>query len=142
MKYIKKEILSFVKKFNLSKIYFSKDKNMIIKGISIGLFWGFIPMPGQMLGVIFTTFIFRFNVLVALMVVWFSNPITYPFVFYVEYLTGSFLLNKKHLSNIELNTEWFVEHWNEIIISLYTGAFFYSIVSSLFVYFVFKIFYK
>jgi hypothetical protein len=115
-------------KYKLPKAYFAKNRKSITKGISIGAFWALIPMPMQMAGVMAITPFTKFNVPLAIGVVWLSNPITYPPMFYIEYLTGNLLLGRDSLADIELTMEWFKGNWDLIATSMYTGAFFYATV--------------
>ena len=101
---------------------------MITRGVAVGLFWGFIPMPMQMLAVMATTPFLRFNVPIAISMVWLSNPITMPPMYYMEYLTGNFLLGRDGIEDIELTMSWFTENFDDILVPLYVGTAFYSIV--------------
>ena len=96
------KIHKFIEKYNLPKEYLYINRKSISRGIFIGLFWGFIPMPFQMLGVLAVTPILRFNVPIAIAMVWLSNPFTMPFMYYMEYLTGNFFLGKDGVESIEL----------------------------------------
>jgi uncharacterized protein (DUF2062 family) len=115
-------------KYNLPKAYFAKNRKAITRGLSIGAFWALIPMPMQMAGVMAVTPFVKFNVPLAIAVVWLSNPITYPPMFYIEYITGNFLLQRDALADIELTMDWFSANWDLIASSLYAGAFFYATV--------------
>ena len=122
------KIDAFLEKYNLPKAYLAVNRRMITRGVAVGLFWGFIPMPMQMLAVMATTPFFRFNVPIAISMVWLSNPITMPPMYYIEYLTGNFLLGREGIEDIELTMSWFTEHFDEILVPLYVGTSFYSIV--------------
>ena len=124
----------FLDKYNLPKAYFAINRRAVTKGLLVGLFWGFIPMPFQMLGVILTTLFMRFNVIVGLATVWLSNPITYPPLWYLEYKTGNLILGREGIDNIELTMNWFQTHWDDIIVPLYVGTAFYSTVVSFLIY--------
>ncbi len=126
----------FIEKYNLPREYLSINRRSVSRGVLIGLFWGFIPMPMQMLGVMATTPFLRFNVPIAISMVWLSNPFTMPPMYYMEYLTGNFILGREGLSDIDLTMEWFSENWDAIVIPLYTGTAFYSIVVSSLIYFI------
>ena len=128
------KIHKLIEKYNLPKEYLYINRKSISRGIFIGLFWGFIPMPFQMLGVLAVTPILRFNVPIAIAMVWLSNPFTMPFMYYMEYLTGNFFLGKDGVESIELTMSWFSNHWDDIVVPLYVGASFYSIVVSSIVY--------
>jgi len=124
----------FLDKYNLPKAYFAINRRAVTRGLLVGLFWGFIPMPFQMLGVIITTPIIRFNVIIGLATVWLSNPVTYPPLWYLEYKTGNFILGKTGIDNIELTMHWFQTHWDDIILPLYVGTAFYSTIVSFLIY--------
>ena len=121
---------SFLDKYNLPRSYFNINRKMISRGVFIGLFWGFIPMPFQMVAVIAMTPLFRFNVPIAIAMVWLSNPFTMPFMYYMEYLTGNFILGREAISNVTMTVEWFFGHMDDIFIPLYVGTAFYSTIVS------------
>jgi hypothetical protein len=121
---------TFLEKYNLPRAYFNVNRKMITRGVLIGLFWGFIPMPMQMAAVVATTPFIRFNVPIAIAMVWLSNPFTMPPMYYMEYLTGNFILGREGIDNIELTLDWFSSHMGDIFVPLYVGTAFYSIVVS------------
>ena len=121
---------AFIKKYNIPREYLSINRKSISLGIFIGIFWGFVPMPMQMLAVLAMTPLFKFNVPIAISMVWLSNPLTMPFMYYMEYQTGNFLLGKEGIEGIEMTLDWFSANWDEIIIPLYVGTIPYSIIVS------------
>ena len=131
----KGKIDTFLDKYNLPRAYFNINRKMITRGVAIGIFWGFIPMPMQMLAVVAMTPFIRFNVAIAIAMVWLSNPFTMPPMYYMEYLTGNFILGQEGIANIELSMEWFSANIGDIFVPLYVGSAFYSIVVSTVVYF-------
>ena len=130
----KTKLDAFIKKYKIPREYLSVNRKSITRGLMVGIFWGFIPMPMQMLAVVFTTPFFRFNVPIAIATVWLSNPVTMPFMYYMEYLTGAFLLGYDAL-HVELTMHWFSTHLGDIFIPLYVGTFFYAIIVSIIVYY-------
>jgi uncharacterized protein (DUF2062 family) len=124
------KIDAIIDKYNLPREYLSINRKSIVRGIWIGLFWGFIPMPFQMIGVLITTPLFRFNVPIAISMVWLSNPFTMPPMYYMEYKTGNFILGWDGIKNVELAMYWFKSHWDNVVVPLYVGASFYSIIVS------------
>jgi len=129
------KLKQFIKKYKIPREYLSINRKSISRGILIGLFWGFIPMPMQMLAVLAITPFIKFNVPIAISMVWLSNPITMPFMYYMEYQTGNFLLNREGVENIELTLDWFSQNWDNIIVPLYVGTVPYSILFSSFIYY-------
>lgn len=130
----KGKIDTFLDKYNLPRAYFNINRKMITRGVGIGLFWAFIPMPMQMLAVMALTPFFRFNVPIAIAMVWLSNPLTMPPMYYMEYLTGNFLLGREGIADIELTLAWFTANMSDIFVPLYVGTAFYSIIVSFLVY--------
>ena len=128
------KIHEFIKKYKIPREYLSINRKSVSRGVFVGLFWGFIPMPMQMLAVLATTPFARFNVPLALTMVWLSNPFTMPPMYYMEYLTGNFILGRESLDSIELTVDWFSDNMADIFVPLYVGTAFYSIVVSSIVY--------
>lgn len=129
-----KNIQIFLKKYKVPKEFIATTRKMISRGVVIGLFIGMIPMPFQMLSVLFMTPFLRFNIPIALMMCWITNPFTMPFIYYIEYSTGSFFLGIE-VQNVQMSIEWFQENLTKIIYPLYVGAIFYSIFISWFSYY-------
>lgn len=123
-----------IAKYKLPREYLAINRKSISLGIFLGLFIGFIPMPFQMLAVLALTPLIKFNVPIAITMVWLSNPITMPFMYYMEYQTGNFILDKPPLPDVVLSLEWFSNHWDDIILPLYVGTIPYSIIVSTLVY--------
>jgi len=130
----KGKVDTFLDKYNLPRAYFNVNRKMVTRGILVGLFWAFIPMPMQMLAVVVCTPFIRFNVPLAIAMVWLSNPFTMPPMYYMEYLTGNFILGKEGLPDIVLTLDWFSDNISDIFLPLYVGAAFYSIVVSFLIY--------
>jgi len=129
----------FIEKYKIPREYLSINRKSISRGILIGLFWGFIPMPMQMLAVLAITPFIKFNVPIAISMVWLSNPLTMPFMYYMEYQTGNFLLGREGIENIELTLNWFSQNWDNIIVPLYVGTLPYSILLSGLIYYIINI---
>jgi len=129
-----KKLRDFIKKYKIRPEYLSTNRKMISRGVLIGLFIAFIPMPMQMAAVLLFVPFIRFNVPIALAMCWLSNPITMPPMYYMEYLTGSFLLGIEP-EPVQMTLEWFKDNMGNIFIPLYFGTAMYSIFGSLGAYF-------
>jgi uncharacterized protein (DUF2062 family) len=123
------KLRALTQKYNIPFEYLSANRKMISKGVFIGLFIAFIPMPMQMLAVVAIIPFARFNVPIALAMCWLSNPLTMPPMYYMEYLTGSFILGME-TTPVEMTLEWFSKNIGNIFIPLYVGTAFYSVIVS------------
>lgn len=76
--------------------------------VFIGLFMAFIPLPSQMILAAITAVIFRANLPLSVAMVWISNPITMPPLFYMAYNVGVALLGNPETAEFtfELTWEW------------------------------------
>lgn len=125
------KIDAVMEKYKIPKELLAINRRMISRAILVGLFIAMIPMPMQMLAVILIVPFFRFNVPVAVALVWITNPFTMPFIYYVEYITGNFLLMQEGVGDIEMSMEWFKTNIADIFIPLYVGSFFYAFLFSI-----------
>lgn len=90
---------------------------------SIGLFVAFLPIPMQMLVAAFFAGYWRVNLPISVGLVWVSNPITTPPLFYACYRLGAWMLNvpiSPHSS--EGTIDWILTHFNQIWPPLLLGC--------------------
>lgn len=62
------------------------------RGVAIGMFWAFAPIPLQMLPAALFCWLIRGNLPVAILCVWISNPLTIPPLLLLEYRIGEIIL--------------------------------------------------
>jgi len=122
-------------KYNIQRAYLSINRKSVSKAMAVGLFIGMIPMPFQMVAVLFFIPFVKFNVPIGVSLVWITNPFTMPFIYYVEYITGNFLTFNHSIQHVSMTLEWFESNINNIAVPLYIGALFYSILFSVVGYF-------
>ena len=130
---------AFLAKYHIPREYFSVNRNSISKAVLVGLFFAFIPMPLQMAAVIFMMPFMRFNVPLGVSIVWITNPITMPFIFYGELLIGDLITLTPITQDLDFVIELFTMNWfsaafldklMEIIVPMYIGALFTATVFS------------
>lgn len=72
-----------------------------------GLFWAFIPMPFQMLASAACAIAARVNLPISVALVWLTNPLTMPPIFYFNYLVGTWLLGRPvTVTDFEASMAW------------------------------------
>ena len=67
------------------------SRHGLSRGLAIGMFWAFAPMPFQMIPAAFFCWLSRANLPAAILCVWISNPFTYAPIFFAEYQIGLLL---------------------------------------------------
>ena len=98
----------------------------------IGLFMAFVPMPFQMLPAAALAIYFRTNLPLSVGLVWVSNPITIPPLFYFCYKVGAWILGTP-VKAIEftLSTDWLMSELAAIWEPFLLGCFVVATSSSL-----------
>ncbi|MBD3656304.1 MULTISPECIES: DUF2062 domain-containing protein [Marinobacter] len=99
------------------------NRHGVARAFLIGLFLAMIPMPFQMLAAAFCAIWFNANLPLSVALVWVSNPVTMPPLFYFNYKLGAWLLNRPVLEfEFELDLSWISERMLDIGIPLYFGS--------------------
>lgn len=83
------------------------NRRTISRAFAVGLFAAFIPMPFQMILAATGAVIFSANLPIAVALVWITNPITIPPIFYALYKLGSWLLDTSIPQDFEPSLEYF-----------------------------------
>jgi len=77
--------------------------------VALGIFCAFIPVPFQMLIAAVGAIWLRVNILVAVPLVWISNPFTMGPMYYFCYLLGAIILDREPQGfNFELSFDWLI----------------------------------
>jgi uncharacterized protein (DUF2062 family) len=75
---------------------------------AVGLFTAWVPIPFQMLLAAIGAILFRVNLPLSAALVWVTNPLTMPPMFYFAYLVGGWVLGGASVDHIafELSFKW------------------------------------
>lgn len=103
---------------------------------AVGLFFAFIPVPFQMVLAAATAILFRVNLPISATLVWLTNPLTMPPIFYGSYLVGTLVLNQpeQHFA-FELNWAWFEQSIETIGPAFLVGSLVCASIASIIGYF-------
>ena len=99
----------------------------------VGLFLAFIPVPGQMLLAALAAVVLRCNLPLSVGLVWLTNPLTVPAIFFLSYQVGALLIDVPVEDvQFELTMEWFSSGlamvWKPLVVGcLLCGLFFGSL---------------
>lgn len=109
------------------------NKYTISKGVSIGLFFAWMPVPLQMLFAAGFAILFKANLPVSIIFVWLTNPITMPILFLAAYKIGQlfFTVASTSVFKFELSFSWLFNKTCDIWHPFITGCFVCAIVSSI-----------
>ena len=87
----------------------------VSRGVAIGLFCAYLPIPFQMLPAALLAILLRANLPIAVAMVWISNPLTFLILYTPPYLLGLALLGETGISfssiTIEMMMQQFAALW-------------------------------
>ena len=73
----------------------------------VGLFMAFIPVPGQMPLAALLALVLRCNLPISVALVWITNPLTMPALFFMAYRVGALIINVPVTAiEFELSFNW------------------------------------
>lgn len=112
------------------------NRHSVSRSMAIGFFWAMIPMPMQMVAAAFSAVFLRGNLPISVGLVWLTNPITMPPVFYCSYKFGAWLMSTPTLKIPEhVTLHWVGQvlqtHWQP----LYLGSFVLGLILAVLSYF-------
>ncbi|MEO1878700.1 MAG: DUF2062 domain-containing protein [Methylococcales bacterium] len=112
------------------------NRRSVSLAFAVGLFAAWIPTPGQMAIAAVAAFYFRANLPISVALVWITNPITMPAMFYFAYYIGVLLLGGDTPgADFEFNLESILSSLGDIGTPFLLGCLVLGIVSSLLGYF-------
>ena len=94
-----------------------------VRGMALGMFCAFIPLPWQMILAAIGASILRCNMPVAVAMVWITNPITMPPILFVCYQLGAWILGTPPQAwDYQPSLEWFLKQIGELGWPLLVGS--------------------
>jgi uncharacterized protein len=127
--------LRFLQKWLLRPSLWHLNRHATARSFAVGLFVAWLPIPFQMVVAATFAIVMNANIPVAVLLVWITNPITMPIMFYYAYVFGCFLLGQPStLEQLELNWDWFISSMDQIGLPFLVGCLALGCLSSLFGY--------
>ncbi len=91
------------------------NRHSVSGAFAVGLFAAFMPIPFQMIPAAALAILFRVNLPIAAGLVWITNPITMPPVYYFTYHLGAWILDTPvHEVAFEMSWDWLSTEWGRV----------------------------
>ncbi|MFT6916376.1 MAG: hypothetical protein ACJAWL_002711 [Motiliproteus sp.] len=102
----------------------------------VGVFCAFLPIPLQMLVAALLAIMIHSNLPISVGLVWITNPLTMPPIFYFAYRLGSWLLGGNvHSIEFTMTLEWITSElsliWGPLLLGLLVCGLFFAMLSFL-----------
>lgn len=112
------------------------NRRTVIAGISVGLFFGSLPIIGQMLLAAVVAIALRVNMPIAIFSTWISNPFTMPFFYTANYYFGAWLMGRDtiHFDQLDLTWEGLLNLGGDILVPLFFGSIIVGVILASFSY--------
>lgn len=108
------------------------NRHSIAKAVAIGLFCTWLPFPFQSVFAATSALFLRANIAISVALVFITNPITIPPLFYFAYQLGNLVLGRESMDlSIDLNMEWLTDSLAQIWQPLFLGSFLLALFSSM-----------
>ena len=105
------------------------NRHSVARAMAVGLFAAFIPIPMQMLLAASLAIPVRGNLPISIGLVWLTNPITMPPVFYCTYKLGAWMMQLPAISLPEhLSLEWITSELGALWQPFLLGSFVTGVV--------------
>lgn len=86
------------------------NRRSVAGAFSVGFFVAFVPVPFQMVLAAIGAILARVNLPISVALVWITNPITMPPLFYTAYKVGTWILDRPiQKVQFELSIEWLMQ---------------------------------
>ena len=108
------------------------NRHSVGRAFAIGLFCAWLPMPLQTVVAAFFAILFRAHIPLSVALVFVTNPITIPPMFYFAYRLGSFLLGiEVEAVSMDFSWEWFATTMGQIWQPLLFGSLILGVISAM-----------
>lgn len=118
------------------------NRRSISKAFAIGLFCAFIPVPFQMLLAAPAAILFSANLPLSVALVWITNPLTMPPIFYACYQLGAWVLGVRIQQDFVMSLDYVWQVLDVIWQPFLLGCLLLSVVSSLAGYWTIQMIYR
>jgi uncharacterized protein (DUF2062 family) len=109
------------------------NRHSVSGAFAVGLFMAFVPIPFQMVLAAAAAIFFRVNLPLSVALVWITNPVTIPPMFFFAYLVGTWITGEKAtLEPFQFSLDWVMNGGlNEVWPPLLIGSLVCATVSSI-----------
>jgi uncharacterized protein len=114
------------------------NRHSVSAAFFVGLFCGFLPIPGQTVLAAILALWLRCNLPISLILLWISNPVTFPPLMILLYKLGTWLMGSEQsavLFDFSWSWSWFVEHSASIYLPIILGGLVAGLLAGLVGYF-------
>ncbi len=119
------------------------NRRSVSGAFGAGLFIAFVPVPFQMILAAGASILLRINLPLSVALVWITNPITMPAIFYFAYLVGNWTLGMPpQASEFQISMQWLEQSLDGVWLPLLLGSFICGTVCGTAAYIIMRLFWR
>ena len=127
-----KHLKIFGSLLNISNLWYL-NRRSVSRAFAVGLFFAFVPVPFQMVLAAGVAIMVHANLPLAVALVWITNPLTMPAIFYFCYKVGAWATGASQQNfHFEASWQWLIDSISTIgpafLIGCFILATFFSII--------------
>ncbi len=108
------------------------NRKSVSLAFMVGLFFMWVPLPSQMILAAGGAILLRCNLPISVALVWITNPLTMPPMFYAAYILGNWMLGlPAGMSEFEASFDWIAQQMAIIWQPFLLGCLTLGIISSI-----------
>jgi len=135
--------LGFLGKYLHSPMLWHLNRRSVSMAFAIGLFMMWVPFPPQTLFAAIAAIFLGANLPISVALVWITNPITIPPMFYFAYLVGAKILGHTPIDiKFELTWQWLTTSLSHSWQPFFLGLFIIAVISSVSGYLIIQILWR
>jgi len=107
------------------------NRRSVAGAFAVGLFFAWMPVPFQMFLAAGAAILIRTNLPLSVVLVWITNPVTIPPMFYFSYMVGTWIVGAPATDfSFELTFDWLLNELSAIWLPFLVGCFTLATISS------------
>ncbi|MCM5703210.1 DUF2062 domain-containing protein [Larsenimonas salina] len=119
----RKKSLRCVSHFIANPALWQVSRRTVGNAFMVGIFCALLPIPAQMLVAAAGAWLLRCNLPLSIALVWITNPLTMPVIFYSTYRLGTWVLNSPHRDVPDhFSAHWLATQLADILPPLLVGS--------------------
>jgi len=112
------------------------NRHSVAKAFAVGLFFAFMPVPFQMILAAGIAILVNANLPLSIALVWITNPLTMPAIFYSCYIVGTWIIGAPLKEfNFEASWQWVLDSLSTIGPAFLLGCGVLAVIFSILGYF-------
>ena len=102
---------------------FHINRHSVSLAFAIGVFCAFLPLPGQTLIAVVLCYWLGANLPIGIILIWISNPVTIPPMFFLTYQLGAAILDTQAVQfSAQMDWQWFKSLGSDVLQPLFLGS--------------------